>query len=70
MATKDLVAVELEGLSFTMTPEVAALLRAGTLDPDVAYMQGKLKVAGDMVRFYDLLPLANAGELRAALQLA
>ena len=65
-----LVAIELDGLSFTMTPEVAALLRAGELDPDVAYMQGKLKVTGDMARFYDLLPLAGAESLRAALQLA
>jgi len=69
MAAKDLVDVKLDGLTFSMTPDVHVLLRAGELDPDVAYMQGKLKVAGDMVRFYDLLPLAKAGELRAALQL-
>ena len=69
MATKGLVDVSLDGLTFSMTPDVHALLRSGDLDPDVAYMQGKLKVAGDMVRFYDLLPLAEAGELRAALQL-
>ena len=69
MATKDLVSVSIDGLTFSMTPEVHVLLRSGKLDPDVAYMQGKLKVAGDMVRFYDLLPLASAGELRAALEL-
>ena len=66
---KDLVDVALDGLTFSMTPEVHVLLQRGELDPDVAYMQGKLKVAGDMVRFYDLLPLASADELRAALQL-
>ena len=69
MAAKDLVDITFDGLTFTMTPEVRVLLRAGELDPDVAYMQGKLKVAGDMVRFYDLLPLADTDELRAALQL-
>ena len=69
VAAKDLVDITFDGLTFTMTPEVRGLLRAGELDPDVAYMQGKLKVAGDMVRFYDLLPLANTDELRAALQL-
>jgi hypothetical protein len=69
MAAKDLVDVSIDGLTFSMTPDVHGMLRRGELDPDVAYMQGKLKVAGDMVRFYDLLPLAEAGELRAALQL-
>jgi putative sterol carrier protein len=69
MAAKDLVDISLDGLTFSMTPDVHVQLRNGDLDPDVAYMQGKLKVAGDMVRFYDLLPLAGADELRAALQL-
>ena len=69
MAAKDLVDISIDGLTFSMTPDVHVLLQTGKLDPDVAYMQGKLKVAGDMVRFYDLLPLAKAAELRAALQL-
>lgn len=69
MAAKDLVDISIDGLTFSMTPEVHALLRTGELDPDVAYMQGKLKVTGDMGRFYALLPLATAGELRGALQL-
>ena len=43
-------------LTFTTTPDVLALLRDGTLDPAVAFMQGRLKVAGDMATFYDLLP--------------
>ena len=55
----DLVTVEHDGLTFSMTPLVAAELRAGALDPDVAYMRGQLKVAGDMARFYELLPLAR-----------
>ena len=35
---------------------VFALLRAGTLDPVVAYMQGRIKITGDMAALYDLLP--------------
>lgn len=61
--------VTVEGLTFSMTPDVAAALRAGSLDPDVAYMQGKLKVAGDMARFFDLLPLAGCAALKEALDL-
>jgi hypothetical protein len=62
-----MVEVALDGLTFSMTPEVAALLQAGSLDPDVAYMQGKLKVAGDMTAFFDLLPLASSAGFRRAL---
>ena len=43
-------------LTLTTTPDVWADLVAGALDPVVAYMQGKLKVAGDMSALYDLLP--------------
>ena len=63
----DLVAFDLDGLTFTMTPEVAASLRSGELDADVGYMQGRIKVAGDMVRFYDLLPLARSDAFEQAL---
>ena len=63
----DLVAFDLNGLTFTMTPEVAASVQSGELDPDVGYMQGRIKVAGDMVRFYDLLPLARSDAFERAL---
>ena len=53
-----MVDVQHEGLTFSMTPETAAAVRAGELDPDVGYMQGRIKVAGDMARFFELLPLA------------
>ena len=43
-------------LTLTTTPEVWAKLVGGDLDPVVAYMQGRLKVAGDMSALYDLLP--------------
>jgi len=62
-----MVEVALDGLAFSMTPEIAGRLRDGALDPDVAYMQGKLKVAGDMTAFFDLLPLASSAAFRQAL---
>lgn len=31
-------------------------ITGGELDPSVAYMQGRLKVSGDMAVFLDLLP--------------
>ena len=43
-------------ITFTATPELFARLQSGELDPVVAFMQGKLKMAGDMATFYDLLP--------------
>jgi putative sterol carrier protein len=57
----------IEGLTFSATPATAASLRDGSLDPDVAYMQGRLKVAGDMTAFYGLLPLASSEAFSAAL---
>jgi len=61
------VEVAVDGLAFSMAPDVAALLRSGSLDPDVAYMQGRLKVSGDMAAFFDLLPLAGSPAFREAL---
>lgn len=61
MPAAALVTIEHEGITFSMTPEVSALLKSGRLDPDVAYMRGQLKVGGDMARFFDLLPLARSG---------
>lgn len=43
-------------LTLTTTPDVWSSLVAGELDPVVAYMQGKLKVVGDMAALYELLP--------------
>lgn len=65
--TEPMVAFELDGLTFSATPDTAAALRARQLDPDVAYMQGRLKVAGDMAAFYDLLPLAGSAAFEDAL---
>lgn len=62
-----MVAFDVDGISFSLTPDTAASLRDGSLDPDVAYMQGRLKVAGDMAAFYDLLPLAGSSTFKDAL---
>jgi putative sterol carrier protein len=43
-------------VTFTAPPELWARLRSGELDPVVAFMQGKLKMAGDHAALYDLLP--------------
>jgi hypothetical protein len=59
-----LVEVSVGAVSFSMTLEVAAAVRAGDLDPDVGYMQGRVKVTGDMAAFYDLLPLADSVAFR------
>ena len=63
----DLITVDHDGLTFAMTREVAVKLRAGDLDPDVAYMRGQLKVSGEMARFYELLPLARNDAFREAI---
>lgn len=43
-------------LTLLATPDVWARLTARELDPVVAYMQGKLKVSGDLAALYGLLP--------------
>ena len=41
---------------FTAPPALWKQLTTGELDPVVAFMQGKLKMAGDHAALYDLLP--------------
>jgi hypothetical protein len=67
MAAEPLCSVAVDGLTFSMTPDTADALRSGALDADVGYMQGRVKVAGDMARFYGLLPLSSSAALREAL---
>ena len=52
-----LVEVRVGDVIFAMAPDVAAAVRGGELDPDVGYMQGRIKVTGDHAAFFDLLPL-------------
>jgi hypothetical protein len=59
-----MVDVAVGPLTFSMTPATAEAVRGGELDPDVGYMQGLVKVTGDMAAFYDLLPLADSVAFR------
>lgn len=43
-------------VTFTAPPDLWKRLTSGELDPVVAFMQGKLKMAGDHAALYDLLP--------------
>ena len=43
-------------ITFTATPQLWAQLTSGSIDPVVAFMQGKLKMAGSQAALYDLLP--------------
>lgn len=55
---------------WTLTEDDAHDLAAGTLDPSVAYMRGRMKTAGDAGAPMRVLPLLHGdvlAELRAAL---
>jgi putative sterol carrier protein len=43
-------------LTIIVEPRVYEELLSGALRVDVAYMQGRVKVTGDMAALYDLLP--------------
>jgi putative sterol carrier protein len=43
-------------VTFTATADLWERMMSGELDPVVAFMQGKLKMAGDHAALYDLLP--------------
>jgi hypothetical protein len=47
---------------FTLTPEDADALRAGTLDLSVGYMRGQIKMAGDFGALLRFLPLTAGSE--------
>ena len=51
-------------LTLTLTDADARALVAGELDPSVAFMQGRMKVAGDMAPLLDLLALAGTDAAR------
>jgi putative sterol carrier protein len=56
-----------EGADFTMTSsyEDTAKTQRGELDPTAAFMQGKIKVAGNMAKMMLLLPITNSPEWKA-----
>ena len=49
-------------VTLTMSWDDAAAMQQGTLDPSVAFMQGRLKVAGSMAVMLALLPLTTTPE--------
>ncbi|MBV8950223.1 MAG: SCP2 sterol-binding domain-containing protein [Actinobacteria bacterium] len=49
-------------LTLTLPYADAAAVQRGELDPSVAFMQGRLKVAGDTGKLIDLLPLTRSPE--------
>ena len=52
-------------LTLTLTDADARAVLSGTLDPSVAFMQGRMKVAGAMGPLLDLLALAGTDAARA-----
>jgi putative sterol carrier protein len=53
------------GRAPTLSDTDARAVVAGDLDPSVAFMQGRMKVAGAMAPLLDLLALAGTDEGRA-----
>jgi putative sterol carrier protein len=52
---------------FTMTVSYAdnRLVQEGKLDPNAAFMQGKMKVTGNMAKLMSLMPLTASAEYKA-----
>ena len=51
--------------TLTMTYDDAKKVQQGELDPNAAFMQGRMKVTGNMAKLMSLLPLTNSPEYRA-----
>jgi putative sterol carrier protein len=51
--------------TLTMTYDDAVKVQQGELDPNAAFMQGRMKVSGNMAKLMSLLPLTNSPEYRA-----
>ncbi len=58
---------ERPGADFTVTStwDDAVQILTGELDPNVAFMQGRMKVAGNMAKLMVLLPLTVSDDYRA-----
>jgi putative sterol carrier protein len=57
-------AVGAPDVTLTMVWDDAVAIQRGELDPNVAFMQGRMKVAGSMGVMMALLPLTNTPECR------
>ena len=51
--------------TLTLTYEDSVKVQNGELDANAAFMQGRMKVAGNMAKFMELLPLTNSPEYKA-----
>ena len=65
LAGVDAVAADQPAATVTLTAEDGRAVCAGELDPSVAFMQGRLKVTGDMGLVLDLLALSATAAARA-----
>jgi len=52
-------------LTLTLTYEDSVKVQSGELDANAAFMQGRMKVAGNMAAFMQLLPLTSSPEYRS-----
>jgi len=52
-------------ITLTRTYEDSVKVQQGELDSNTAFMQGRMKVAGDMTKFMALLPLTSSPEYQA-----
>lgn len=59
-------AVDDPDVTITTTYADALAIQRGELDVSVGFMQGRVKVAGDMVKVLELLPLAGDTRWQAA----
>ncbi len=51
--------------TLTLSYEDSVRVQKGELDPNAAFMQGRMKVTGNMAKLMSLLPLTNSPEYRA-----
>jgi putative sterol carrier protein len=51
-------------VTLSLSWSAAAAIQSGTLDPSVAFMQGRMKAAGSMAVVMELLPAARLPEGR------
>lgn len=52
-------------LTLTLTYDDSVKIQQGELDANAAFMQGRMKAAGDMAKFMLLLPITSSSEYRA-----
>ncbi|MDP9075776.1 MAG: SCP2 sterol-binding domain-containing protein [Actinomycetota bacterium] len=51
-------------ITMTESYDDALKIQKGDLDPNAAFMQGRIKVAGNMAKLMSLMPLTNAPEYK------